>query len=118
MIWRFAVTIAISWFGVVMPVLMFDAIKNLNWIFRLILPAWMVHGSFFILLILWIAIVLTLVRKIWTSKNRKITYSSTDQRLARPRPFPIKPRSIITPIARIKMPLKFDKPPKDADAQQ
>ena len=118
MIWRFALTIAISWFGVILPVLMFDMIRNLNWALRLILPAWIVHGSFFILLILWIAIVLTLVHKLWTRKRRKITYSSADQRFARPRPFPIKPKSIITPIARINMPLKFDKPPKDADAQQ
>lgn len=118
MIWRFALTIAISWFGTILPILMLGMIKNLSWALRLVVPNWIVHGSLAVVLILWIAVVLTAVQKVWSFKKRKITWSHEDQRLAKPRPFPIKPRSIITPMARINIPLKFDNPPKDADAQQ
>lgn len=118
MIWRFAITIAISWFGTILPILMLGLIKNLGWAIRLVLPNWIVNGSLVVILILWIAVVLTAIQRVWSFEKRNITRSLEDQRLAKPRPFPIKPRSIMTPMARINIPLKFDKPPKDADAQQ
>ena len=118
MIWRFALTIAISWFGTILPILMLGMIKNLSWALRLVVPNWIVNGSLAVVLILWIAVVLIAIQRIWSSKKSKVTRSREDQRLAKPRPFPIKPRSIMTPMARINIPLKFDKPPNDADAQQ
>ena len=44
--------------------------------------------------------------------------ATRSHRLAIPRPFPIKPRSITAPIATIKMPLNDDSPAKDDIAQQ
>ena len=118
MIWRFLLSVGIGWFGTVVPVLMSSIVRNLSWGLRLLLPDWIVHGSFAVVLALWIALMLSLLERVWRSPRSRVTIGHADQRLARPRPFPIKPRSMITPIATTSIPLKLDTPPKDADAQQ
>ena len=116
--WRFALSLCIGWFGTVIPVLMAEVVNNLSWGLRLVLPAWIVHGSFAVLLVVWVLLLISLLTKLWRHKRAKVTEGHADQRLATPRPLPIKPRSMITPMATTSMPLKLDTPPKDWDAQQ
>jgi len=116
--WRLALSLCIGWFGTVIPVLMAQAVKNLSWGLRLVLPAWIVHGTFAVLLVVWILLLISLLNKLWRSKRPKVTEGHADQRFATPRPLPINPRSMITPMATMRRPLKLDTPPKDWDAQQ
>ncbi len=116
---RFLLSVCVGWFGSVIPVLMSGMVRNLSWGARLLLQDWIVHGSFAVLLLLWIAMMLALLQRVWRKPGgSKVTFGHQDQRLAAPRPFPIKPRSMITPIATTSMPLKLDTPPNEADAQQ
>ena len=48
----------------------------------------------------------------------RITIGHGDQRLAMPRPLPIRPKSMINPIDRMNSPLKDNTPPDNSDAQQ
>ena len=116
--WRFLISVCIGWFGTVIPVLMSGIVRQLSWGLRLLLPDWIVHGSFAVALVLWIALMLSLLERVWRSPRSKVTTGHDDQRLARPRPFPINPRSMITPIATTRIPLKLEIPPNDEDAQQ
>ena len=50
MIWRFLLSVGIGWFGTVVPVLMSSIVRNLSWGLRLLLPDWIVHGSFAVVL--------------------------------------------------------------------
>ena len=116
--WRFALSLCIGWFGTVIPVLMAQIVQNISWGLRLVFPAWIVHGSFAVLLVVWILLLITLLTKIWHQRRPTVTEGHRDQRRAAPRPFPINPRSMITPMATMRIPLKLDTPPKDWDAQQ
>ena len=118
MMYRFALTIALGWFGTIFPILVYSIVQNISWVLRLIIPDWIVHGSLIVVLMIWIAIVVNLMNRIWRFKKSKITQGRGLQRFASPRPFPIKPRSTIMPMARTNMPLKLDIPPNEADAQQ
>ena len=116
---RFLLSVCVGWFGSVIPLLMSGMVRNLSWGARLLLPDWIVHGSFAVLLLMWIALMLALLQRIWRKPVRsKVTFGHQDQRLAAPRPFPIKPTSMITPMATTSMPLKLETPPNEADAQQ
>ena len=115
---RFVLSLSIGWFGMVIPVLMADAVRNISWGLRLVLPDWIVNGTFAVLLLAWIALIWKLMERLWQRPRSKVTYGHADQRLAMPRPFPIKPRSMITPIATTNMPLKLETPPNDDDAKQ
>ena len=115
---RLAISLAIGWFGSVVPLLMQDWIQTVSWGLRLVFPAWIVHGSFIILLLLWISLMLNLLQRVWTRRSRRVTFGHADQRLATPRPFPIRPKSMINPMATTSIPLKDDTPPNDIDAQQ
>ena len=115
---RFVISLAIGWFGTVVPLLMAGWVQTVSWGLRLVFPVWFVHGSFAIVLLLWVCMVLTLLQRVWTRKTGRITIGHADHRLATPRPFPISPKSMIRPIARTSTPLKDDTPPNDMDAQQ
>ena len=115
---RLVISLAIGWFGSVVPFLMAGWVQTVSWGLRLILPVWFVHGSFAILLLLWLSLMLALVRRVWTRKTVRVTIGHADHRLATPRPFPIRPKSMIKPIATTSIPLKDDTPPNDMDAQQ
>ena len=121
-LWRFALSLAIGWFGTILPMMMAGLVQNLSWGLRAlpdwILPDWCVHGSFAVLLMLWIAMILHLLLKLWQRKPSRVTYGHSDQRLATPRPLPIKPKSITTPMATTNNPLKDETPPNEASAQQ
>ena len=116
--WRFLISVCIGWFGTVIPVLLSGIVRQLSWGLRLLLPDWIVHGSFAVALMLWVALMLSLLMRVWRSPRSRVTFGHDDQRLASPRPFPINPRSMITPIATTNIPLKLETPPNDEDAQQ
>lgn len=80
---------------------------------------WFIHGYVDVLILLRNALMLALLHRIWRKPGRSnVTFGNQDQRFAAPRPLPINPRSMITPIATTSTPLKVDTPPKEADAQQ
>ena len=116
--WRFALSLCIGWFGTVIPVLLAKLVQQLSWGLRLVFPDWIVHGSFAVLLVVWFLLLISLLTRIWQRRGPKVTEGHADQRRATPRPFPIKPRSMITPMATTRIPLKLDTPPNDWDAQQ
>merc|ERR1712185_627069 len=70
---RFLLSVCVGWFGSVIPVLMSGMVRNLSWGARLLLPDWIVHGSFAVLLLLWIALMLNLLKRIWTPSRAKVT---------------------------------------------
>ena len=77
---RFLLSVCIGWFGSVIPVLMSGIVRNLSWGARLLLPDWIVHGSVAVLLLLWIALNLSLLKRIWTPSRAKVTIGHRDQR--------------------------------------
>ena len=72
--WRLVLSLCIGWFGTVLPVLFYGLIRNLSWGLRLLLPDWIVHGSFAILLLLWCALMLSLLQRLWNPNRRRITH--------------------------------------------
>lgn len=80
MVQRFLLSVCIGWFGSVIPVLMSGIVRNLSWGARLLLPDWIVHGSVAVLLLLWIALNLSLLKRIWTPSRAKVTSGHRDQR--------------------------------------
>ena len=115
---RLVISLAIGWFGSVVPLLMAGWVQTISWGLRLVFPVWFVHGSFAILLLLWISLMITLLQRVWTRKTGRVTIGHGDHRLATPRPFPIRPKSMISPIATTSIPLKDETPPNEMDAQQ
>ncbi|AII45359.1 hypothetical protein KR49_02635 [Synechococcus sp. KORDI-49] len=79
MVLRFLLSVCIGWFGSVIPVLMSGIVRNVSWGARLLLPDWIVHGSFAVLLLLWIALMLNLLKRIWTPSRAKVTIGHRDQ---------------------------------------
>ena len=80
MVQRFLLSVCIGWFGSVIPVLMSGIVRNVSWAARLMLPEWIVHGSFAVLLLLWIALMLSLLNRIWTPSRAKVTFDHSDPR--------------------------------------
>jgi len=79
MVQRFLLSVCIGWFGSMIPVLMSGMVRNVSWGARLLLPDWIVHGSFAVLLLLWIGLVLSLLKRIWTPSRAKVTIGHRDQ---------------------------------------
>ena len=79
MVQRFLLSVCIGWFGSVIPVLMSGMVRNVSWGARLLLPDWIVHGSFAVLLLLWIGLMLSLLKWIWTPSRAKVTIGHRDQ---------------------------------------
>ena len=77
---RFLLSVCIGWFGSMIPVLMSGMVRNVSWGARLLLQDWIVHGSFAVLLLLWIALMLSLQKRIWTPSRAKVTIGHRDQR--------------------------------------
>ena len=81
MVQRFLLSVCIGWFGSVIPVLMSGMVRSVSWGARLLLPDWIVHGSFAVLLLLWIGLMLSLLKWIWTPSRAKVTIGHRDQRV-------------------------------------
>ena len=75
--WRFLFSVCIGWFGTVIPVLMSGIVRQLSWGLRLLLPNWIVHGSFAVALLLWIALMLSLPMRVWRSPRSRVTMAMT-----------------------------------------
>ena len=77
---RFLLSVCIGWFGSVIPVLISGVFRNVSWGARLLLPDWIVHGSFSVLLLLWVGLMLSLLKGIWMPSRVRVTIGHRDQR--------------------------------------